>query len=210
MFDHVSIKRHARRGFTLLFLATTLSACNEELITGGVGGVGEAQAVSLSSPVGKMKTPWRTRYPAERLGITTPGAQAKPLSAYRGKFVLVNVWATWCYSCRVEMKDLDNLQSKFSKRDLLVMPLSVDRGGAAAVNRFYAKVGIKNLRTYNADGRLVIYSFSEEALPFTVLLDPTGKEIGRVIGPVKWNSNDFVQLIRQHLSQWKTDKVASN
>ena len=73
-----------------------------------------------------------------------PGA----LADFRGKHVLLNVWATWCPPCREEMPTLDRLQGLLGGDDFHVLPLSIDRAGVKVVQDFYAKTGIENLKIY--------------------------------------------------------------
>jgi len=67
------------------------------------------------------------------------------LADFRGRVVLLNVWATWCVPCRKEMPSLDRLQAQLGGKDFLVMALSIDREGVAAVQRFYQEVGVERL-----------------------------------------------------------------
>ena len=71
--------------------------------------------------------------------------RALSVAGFRQLVILLNVWATWCVPCRKEMPTLDRLQAKLGGDDFIVIPLSIDRGGAAAVKRFYQEIGIKKL-----------------------------------------------------------------
>jgi thiol-disulfide isomerase/thioredoxin len=71
---------------------------------------------------------------------------------FRSKYVLLNVWATWCVPCRKEMPTLDRLEAKLGSPDFEVVALSIDRGGAEAVRKFYADIGIRNLAV-NVDAK---------------------------------------------------------
>jgi thiol-disulfide isomerase/thioredoxin len=63
---------------------------------------------------------------------------------FRGKYVLLNIWATWCVPCRKEMPTLDRLEGKLGGPDFQVVALSIDRGGGA-VRKFYADIGVRKL-----------------------------------------------------------------
>ena len=111
--------------------------------------------------------------------------------------------ATWCYSCRVEMPDLDALQGKFDPEKLLVMPISVDRKGIDVVMPFYDRTNIQNLPIFVGSGMQAITTFGERGIPFSILLDPEGKEFGRILGPVKWDADDFVAFLQEKVDSWK-------
>ena len=75
--------------------------------------------------------------------VTDGDARAvRALDDLRGKFMLLNIWATWCVSCRKEMATLDRLQEQLGGPDFEIVALSIDKGGAEAVRRFYRNYGI--------------------------------------------------------------------
>ena len=67
------------------------------------------------------------------------------LADFRGRVVLLNIWATWCVPCRKEMPALDRLQAKLGGKDFIVIPLSIDRQGVSPVRRFYQELGLENV-----------------------------------------------------------------
>lgn len=114
--------------------------------------------------------------------------RARSLADFRGRVVVLNVWATWCVPCREEMPTLDALQAALGGPRLEVVALSIDRGGAAAVRDFFDEFAIEHLEVYvdtamRAPGRLAI-----PGLPATLVVDPRGREVARLIGPADWNS----------------------
>lgn len=119
------------------------------------------------------------------------------LADFRGRVVLLNVWATWCPPCRKEMPSLDRLQTKLGGPPFEVVALSIDHEGVGAVQRFYREVGVKALKVYidpttDAAGRLGILG-----IPGTLLIDRNGKELGRALGPAEWDSPESLALIRR-------------
>lgn len=121
------------------------------------------------------------------------------LSNFRGKVVLLNVWATWCAPCRKEMPALDRLQQKLGGPDFQVVALSIDAGGAAAVQRFYDEMGIRALAVYvdysaEAPGKLRTLG-----IPTTLLLDREGRERWRKTGPAEWDSPEIIESLRAKL-----------
>ncbi|MCT4656382.1 MAG: TlpA family protein disulfide reductase [Cohaesibacter sp.] len=164
---------------------------------------GTAQALSQTSPLKKM-IEGSTAFKRDKvITLTNEKGEESTLETYRGRFVLVNVWATWCFSCRTEMPDLDALQGKFDPEKLLVMPISVDRKGIDAVMPFYDRTNIKHLPIFIGSGMEAITTFGERGIPFTILLDPEGKEFARILGPVKWDADDFVAFLQDKIDNWK-------
>jgi thiol-disulfide isomerase/thioredoxin len=121
------------------------------------------------------------------------------LADFRGKVVLLNVWATWCVPCRREMPTLDRLQAKLGGPDFQVLPLSIDRNGFEAITKFYAEVGVKHLAMYLDSGTEAASTLGAVGLPTTLLIDRDGREIGRLVGPAEWDSPDMVAFIRGYL-----------
>jgi thiol-disulfide isomerase/thioredoxin len=120
----------------------------------------------------------------------------KTLSDWRGKVVLVNLWATWCAPCRKEMPALDRLQKELGSSKFEVVAISIDRTGLAGARKFLDETGVKNLALY-ADPTTKLSSVLKAiGLPVTVLIDAEGREIGRLVGPAEWDSEDAKRLIR--------------
>lgn len=110
------------------------------------------------------------------------------LTNFHGKIVLLNVWATWCPPCREEMPSLDALQARLGGREFQVVSLSIDQAGLPAVRKFFAELGIKHLNPYLGDSLRVTAALASFGLPTTILIDRDGRELGRRVGPAKWNS----------------------
>ena len=127
--------------------------------------------------------------------------KVRAISDYRGKVVLVNVWATWCTPCRKEMPALDRLQQKLGGRDFEVVALSIDRGGAADVRRFYDQIGIRALAIYVDPESEVTGKLKTLGVPTTLLIDRAGRELWRKTGTAEWDAEDVVQSLRLRLRQ---------
>jgi thiol-disulfide isomerase/thioredoxin len=121
------------------------------------------------------------------------------LADFRSRPVLLNIWATWCVPCRQEMPSLDRLQSMVGKSQLLVLPLSIDRQGAATVRRFYRELGLKALEIYLDPSANASRDLATVGVPTTLLIDRDGREIGRKIGAAEWDSAAVVELLRRRL-----------
>lgn len=129
-------------------------------------------------------------------------ADGKPLTLanFRGKVVLLNVWATWCPPCRKEMPSLDRLQAKLGGADFEVVALSIDRGGIFVVQEFFKEADVEALAFYIDPSVEVMSRLGIVGLPTTLLIDRSGREIGRWVGPAEWDQPEVVQFIRSHLA----------
>ena len=135
------------------------------------------------------------------ISFTDERAQAFSLNDFRGKFILLNIWATWCGPCRKEMPTLDRLQERLGSERFQIVALSIDRGGASAVQKFYAETGVRHLAffidpTGRAGTKLTLIG-----LPGTLLIDPEGREVGRLIGPAEWDSPEMIAFLESQISR---------
>lgn len=135
--------------------------------------------------------------------IAFEDGQGRPrsLAEFRGKVVLLNIWATWCGPCRREMPSLDRLQGLLGGSDFEVVALSIDRAGLEVVRRFYTDVGIRNLAIYIDSSSRATRELSTVGVPATLLVDRDGRELGRLIGPAEWDAPDIVQLLKRVIAQ---------
>ena len=121
------------------------------------------------------------------------------LDDFRGRPVVLNLWATWCVPCRQEMPALGRLQREFDKSRLLVLPVSIDRRGAPVVRQFYRDLGLAALGVYIDRSGEAAGDLGAIGLPTTLFIDRDGREVGRKSGPAEWDSPDIAALIRDHL-----------
>jgi thiol-disulfide isomerase/thioredoxin len=136
--------------------------------------------------------------PATLPPLAFTDADGKPLSLddFKGKLVLLNLWATWCGPCVEEMPSLDRLQAKLGGGDFAVVALATDRQGKALVEPFLAKLGVKNLVMYLDTTGGVNRALKTRGLPTTLLIDREGKEIGRLEGAASWDSDAAAAFLR--------------
>ena len=119
------------------------------------------------------------------------------LGDFRGRVVLLNVWATWCVPCRREMPALDRLQARLGGKDFLVVPLSIDREGVAPVKRFYQQFGLEKLGIYVDPSGKGSRALAIPGVPTTLLIDRQGREIARKMGPAEWDGAELVSLVER-------------
>lgn len=122
------------------------------------------------------------------------------LKDWRGRFVLLNLWATWCVPCRKEMPALDALEGKLGGQDFQVVAVNIDTRDLDKPKAWLKDFGINRL-AYYADPQAKIFQDLKAAgrafgMPTTLLIDPDGCEIANLAGPAEWASDDAVGLLQ--------------
>jgi thiol-disulfide isomerase/thioredoxin len=135
--------------------------------------------------------------------IAFADAAGKPLklSDWRGRVVLLNLWATWCAPCRKEMPDLARLQTELGSEQFEVVAVSIDMKGAEASAAFLKETGADSLKLYVEPTTKILNELQAIGLPVTLLIDRKGLEIGRLIGPADWASPEAKALIQAALNE---------
>ncbi len=122
------------------------------------------------------------------------------LSKFKGKVVVVNLWATWCGPCVTEMPTLAKLQERYQTRDLVVVPISVNRADALADAKSFIDVH-QPLSLYTDTSFSFPAKLKVLGLPTTIIYDRRGRELARVKGEAKWDSPEALALIDHVLKQ---------
>ena len=141
-----------------------------------------------------------TPKPIPAVSFDDDQGRPRSLADFRGKVVLLNIWATWCPPCRREMPSLDRLQSKLGGPDFEVAALSIDRAGIEVVRRFYAEIGIRNLAIYIDSSGKASRELGTVGVPSTLLIDREGRELGRLAGAAEWDAPEMVAFIGRVVS----------
>lgn len=137
--------------------------------------------------------------PLPDLAFTGPDGQPTTLAAFRGKTVLVNLWATWCAPCLKEMPALDALQDSMGGPDFAVVAVNIDTRNLDKPRTWLAENRIGKL-AYYADPQAKIFQDLRvakkiEGMPVSLLVDPEGCELAMIQGPADWASADAKALI---------------
>jgi thiol-disulfide isomerase/thioredoxin len=156
---------------------------------------GEVAAVSMAKAT--LKVP--------NLAFQDAGGKPLTLENWRGRTVLVNLWATWCVPCRKEMPSLEALQKKLGGPNFEVVTINIDTRDADKPKAWLKEVGISDLNYY-ADSNAKTFQDLKAVgrafgMPTTLLMDPQGCEIGTIAGPAEWASDDAVKLIEAALGK---------
>ena len=123
------------------------------------------------------------------------GAGEQTLDAYRGKYILLNFWATWCAPCRKEMPQLSELQADFGGETFEVVTIATGRNSPEGIKKFFAEIGVDNLPRHQDPRQSLASQMGIFGLPITVLIDPEGREIARLRGDADWSSDSAKAVI---------------
>jgi thiol-disulfide isomerase/thioredoxin len=160
-----------------------------------------AQAPAATGSGSEMAAFVRKTSPQPLPAFTFQDADGKPLTIadFKGKVVLLNLWATWCAPCRLEMPALDRLQAAIGSDKFEVVALSLDKDGVDKARKFFADTKIANLKFYIDPTGTEGFNLKPVGLPTTFLVDAEGREIGRLAGPAEWDSEAAKALIAEAL-----------
>jgi thiol-disulfide isomerase/thioredoxin len=128
-------------------------------------------------------------------------ADGKPrkLSDWRGRTVLVNLWATWCVPCRKEMPALDRLQARLGGKNFDVVAINIDTRDPEKPRNFLKEANLSRLNYYSDQKAKVFQDLKAIGralgMPTSVLVDAQGCEIATIAGPAEWDSDDALKLI---------------
>ena len=117
-----------------------------------------------------------------------------PLANWKGQWVVLNFWATWCAPCREEMPSLLRLQQAMP--EIAVLPVATGRNAVEGIERFYEEASIRALPVLRDPKSEFARPMAVMGLPVTVILNPEGQEVARLIGDAEWDSESAIAVIR--------------
>ena len=116
---------------------------------------------------------------------------------YKKDISVINFWATWCAPCKKEMPSLNNLAENMKHDDVRIITVASGRNSKEAIDAFFTDNNLGNLNKFRDPRGKMAMIYGVTALPTTVVIDPTGREIGRIIGDIDWNTADIRTFFRK-------------
>jgi thiol-disulfide isomerase/thioredoxin len=169
------------------------SACNGAVsLARKIAPLAQGEVAALTMATAPVKLP--------DLAFEDADGKPKKLSDWRGKTVLVNLWATWCVPCRKEMPALDSLQTKLGGKDFEVVAINIDTRDPEKPRNFLKDANLTRLG-YFSDAKAKVFQDLKSigkalGMPTSILVDSQGCEIGNIAGPAEWASDDAIKLIK--------------
>lgn len=174
----------------VLILALALGACDKEK--------SQSPQADAKEPIGKVDISHAGQQ-APAIPFEGPDGGPATLATFRGKPLIVNLWATWCAPCVHEMPTLDALAGREKDRLQLIV-VSMDMAGRRAVDPYFAKAGFNALRPYLDKQNVLMEALKTDTLPTTLFYDAHGREQWRVVGSMDWSGERAKTLIEGALN----------
>ena len=206
----------ALRKIGRLRLVSAAAAAGILVVLAGVYGIAHLRAIRPTRPVRRRLIPAKriaplvhgevaalavaqTPFRVPDLAFKDAAGHDHTLADWRGRTVLLNLWATWCIPCRREMPALDELQALLGGNDFEVVAVNIDTRDPKKPLAFLKETGVTHL-AYYSDASARVFEDLKEAgkafgMPTTVIVDPNGCEIGTMAGPAEWASDDGVKFV---------------
>lgn len=121
----------------------------------------------------------------------------KTVADFKGRSILLNLWATWCVPCRAEMPALDRLEGALGSKTFQVVPVDIDTARLDRPRAFLQEIGARHVKFFSDHSADILQTLHGTGLPTSVLIGPDGCEIGTMAGPAPWDSPDAKALIER-------------
>ncbi len=180
--------------YTVLFLVavvTLVEHYNEDPVT-----LEQVRSEAEQKPSGEGDT----GYVAPDFALRNLKGNWEKLSAYNGQVVILNLWATWCGPCRIEMPSIEELYRKYRAQGLTVLAVSLDKGNSATVKQFVQEYQLSFPVLLDKEG-LVERLYPTFTIPATFIIDKKGVVVARVDGAKNWSSDETFDAVEFLLKQ---------
>jgi thiol-disulfide isomerase/thioredoxin len=133
---------------------------------------------------------------APDVGFSDSDGKALKLNDFRGRYVVINLWATWCGPCINELPSLVKLQAALPQDKITVVPIDLERIGVERVSEFLKMHAIEGLPIYVDRDYSTLRGFAANELPLTIVIDSEGREVARAAGAQHWDSAESVAYLK--------------
>lgn len=151
---------------------------------------GPVDPALLTGPMAKLMLEEPKALP--EVGLVDMADQAASLAGTKGKWLVLNLWATWCVPCREEMPALDRLAAKAP--DIAVVAVATGPNPLPAIKSFLDKAGVASLTVLRDPDQSLAHQMGVMGLPVTVIVNPDGMEVARLIGGTDWSSPEALAV----------------
>jgi len=145
----------------------------------------------------KSLTPAETPKAPPPLEFATADGRVLTLDSFKGRGVILNFWATWCVPCVREMPELDRLRKDLAQDGIDVLAVSMDRGGHPKIKDFFERYYIQNLPPLHDPKGAAARALGIQGLPTTLLIDPEGLEVARIVGLLKYDTPESIAYFKR-------------
>ena len=167
------------------FLYTAFLAC------ANVAGAGAVDPALLTGSMAKLVLEAPKALP--QVGLVGLADEPASLDAAKGKWLVLNLWATWCMPCREEMPSLDRLAAL--RPDLAVVAVATGPNPLPAIQSFLDKAGVRTLTVLRDPTQDLAHQMGVMGLPVTVIVNPEGQEVARLIGGADWSAPEVLAVL---------------
>ena len=139
-------------------------------------------------------------FPAPEFQLPGLEDEQKTLDDYKGQYVLLNFWATWCPPCLEEMPSMEAVYQRFKDKGFTVVAISSDEGGKTDIEPFIEKLGVTFPILMDAD-KAVSSVYGAVNLPLSFLLNPEGQVVAGSEGARDWASEEAISVLEELIAQ---------
>ncbi|WP_101340156.1 TlpA family protein disulfide reductase [Cereibacter azotoformans] len=173
--------------FAVIYTALTFGA------NGAAAGPAEARTL-LAGDMKKLVIHAEAR-PLPEVTLADLDEAPRSLSDWRGRWVVANFWATWCAPCREEMPTLDRLEAEMGGEGFSVVTVATGRNAVPGIRKFFEEAEVTHLPVLRDPKSALARQIGVMGLPVTLVLDPEGREVARLIGDADWDSPEAMAVL---------------
>lgn len=153
----------------------------------------------IANPVRIIAAPVIEIYDEPRLALTQSyldnEGKRRLLGPSDSRLRIVNFWALWCADCVAELASLDRLDAIFDDREVDVITIATGKNESEDVQKLFNELRVQNLTQYYDPKSRLAHQAGAVSIPYSIILDHTGAEVGRLIGAAQWDNPDMVKQI---------------